>query len=112
MRVVTPNGSGDDECGGRLRPVTHTALRGITKETVANGVRRVHINYLKECLEGECVQTHVWQEEGGEKELVLFSVVKDGEDICQMKMWYFPADEDSAKSFSENEGTSPMITSW
>ncbi|GFO22931.1 hypothetical protein PoB_004943600 [Plakobranchus ocellatus] len=67
-----------------------SALHGITKEIVARGLQKMQVTYMKECLEGELVETHVWQEEGGEREMVWFSIVKDGEDICQMKMWYFP----------------------
>ena len=70
------------------------ALPYITNEILTGGLHKMQVTYMKECLEGECVETHVWQEDGGEKELVLFSVVKDGEDVCQMKMWYFSDDEE------------------
>ncbi|RUS78434.1 hypothetical protein EGW08_013808 [Elysia chlorotica] len=69
------------------------ALPNITKEILSCGLHKVQITYLKECLEGETVETHVWQEDGAEKELVLFSVVKNNEDVCQIKMWYFPVDD-------------------
>ena len=65
------------------------AVPSLTHEMVTRGVRKVHITYLKECLQGEYVETHLWQDEGGEEELVNFSVVKNGEDVCQLKMWYF-----------------------
>ncbi|RUS69996.1 hypothetical protein EGW08_022241 [Elysia chlorotica] len=68
-----------------------SALHGITRDIVARGLRKLHISYLRECLQGERVETHVWQDRGGERELVYFSVVRDGEDVCQMKMWYFDA---------------------
>ena len=45
--------------------------------------------FLSECLHGDALETHLWQEDGGEKELVYFSVTKDGKDVCQMKMWFF-----------------------
>lgn len=70
-----------------------TALPYINKEMLAQGLHKMQVTYLRECLEGENVEVHIWQEEGSEKELVLFSVVKDGDDVCQMKMWYFPAEE-------------------
>ncbi|GFN89724.1 hypothetical protein PoB_001623000 [Plakobranchus ocellatus] len=78
----------------------NVALCGISKEIVVRGLRKMQVIYLRECLEGEHLETHVWQEEGAEKELVWFSVVKDGEDRCQIKMWFF---RDKAESVSEEE---------
>ncbi|GFS05558.1 hypothetical protein ElyMa_004684800 [Elysia marginata] len=72
------------------------ALPSISREMLDQGLHKMQVTYMRECLEGESIETHVWQEEGGEKELVLFSVVKNGEDVCQMKMWYFPADGESS----------------
>ncbi|GFS11585.1 hypothetical protein ElyMa_001351200 [Elysia marginata] len=65
------------------------ALKGISKDIVARGLHKLHLIFLNECLQGEYVETHLWQEDGEEKELVYFSVVKDGKDMCQMKMWFF-----------------------
>ncbi|GFS11589.1 hypothetical protein ElyMa_001351300 [Elysia marginata] len=65
------------------------ALRGITSDMVDNGFRKMQAVFLSECLEGEYIETHLWQDDSGEKELVYFSVVKNGKDVCQMKIWFF-----------------------
>ena len=93
----TANGPGEGEPNPPSSNAS-LALRGITKETVARGLHKMQVSYMKECLEGDHVETHLWQEEGAEKELVLFSVVRAGEDVCQLKMWYFPPQDQEVPS--------------
>ena len=65
------------------------ALHSITRDIVLRGIRKLQITFFNECLEGEELETHVWQDGKAEKELVYFSIVKNGEDVCQIKLWFF-----------------------
>ncbi|GFS11581.1 hypothetical protein ElyMa_001351100 [Elysia marginata] len=75
--------------GDSVTSTAKAALHGITEDIIARGLQKMHIVYLRECLQGESVEIHVWQNSREEKELVYFSVVKDGEDVCQIKFWFF-----------------------
>ena len=74
-----------DSAAGKAR----AALHSITRDIVLRGIRKLQITFFNECLEGEELETHVWQDGKAEKELVYFSIVKNGEDVCQIKLWFF-----------------------
>ncbi|KAK3796855.1 hypothetical protein RRG08_001200 [Elysia crispata] len=67
------------------------ALRGVTKETLGRGLHKFQITYFRECLEGDKVEVHLWVD--GEPDEVFCCLVKAGEEICQIKLFYFKNNE-------------------
>ncbi|GFN93386.1 hypothetical protein PoB_001989200 [Plakobranchus ocellatus] len=66
------------------------ALCGINEETMRQGLAKFQVSFYRECLEGDQVEAHVWQDgSDGDPGLVYCCLVKDREEICQVKMWYF-----------------------
>ncbi|RUS68703.1 hypothetical protein EGW08_023536 [Elysia chlorotica] len=79
------NGNGSCQTkGGRV-------LRSITKETLGRGLHKFQVTYFRECLEGDHVEVHLWED--GQPNQVLCCLVKSGEEICQIKLFYFDDDE-------------------
>ncbi|GFN93389.1 hypothetical protein PoB_001989500 [Plakobranchus ocellatus] len=73
---------------------TAPALRGLTRETYSRGLAKFQVSYYRECVEGDQVEAHVWQDKSdGDPGLVYCCLVKDREEICQVKMWYFKGDK-------------------
>ena len=58
----------------------------MTNEIMSRGLARFQVTYFKECLEGDEVGVHVWQE--GDQEEVLCCMV------CQVKLFYFNHEDD------------------
>ena len=67
-------------------------MRGISREMVARGLAKFQVSYFRECVEGDQVEVHVWQD--GDIDQVPCCLVKDGEEICQVKLFYFTEDDD------------------
>ncbi|GFN93387.1 hypothetical protein PoB_001989300 [Plakobranchus ocellatus] len=70
------------------------ALCGITEETVRRGLAKFQVTYYRECLEGDQIQAHVWQDKRERDQGPVYGcVMKAGEEICEIKLWYFTDDE-------------------
>lgn len=78
QREIT-SGSGD------ARP---TALKGITREVISNGLKNIQVCYLSESLEGQILNAHIWQE-AGQKNVVFCSIERDRKEVCQLQLEYF-----------------------
>uniref|UniRef100_A0A0B6ZMA6 Uncharacterized protein n=1 Tax=Arion vulgaris TaxID=1028688 RepID=A0A0B6ZMA6_9EUPU len=75
------------------RTVVHTknsigGLKGISKDVIKRGIKSLKACYLNECLEGDIIDVHVWQEDN-EPYTVRCSVEKGSKILCQIILEYF-----------------------
>ncbi|CAL1536200.1 unnamed protein product, partial [Lymnaea stagnalis] len=71
--------------GADQRP--SSALNGINKDIITNGLKDVQICFLSESLEGQVLNVHVWQQHNL-AHAVFTSIERDSEVICQIKFEY------------------------
>ena len=66
-----------------------SVLDGIKQKHLRGGLKRVEMCYLKECVEGDLVLTHLWQEAGRDTEVMCSVELASGEPLCHLTLEYF-----------------------
>ncbi|CAL1536199.1 unnamed protein product [Lymnaea stagnalis] len=79
-----------------------SALNGINKDIVSNGLKDVQICYLNESLEGQALNVHVWQQDNLEHK-VFTSIERGEDDICQLQFEYFSSSTDEESAATNNK---------
>ncbi|CAG5120785.1 unnamed protein product [Candidula unifasciata] len=70
------------------RRCSRRALKDMSKDILKQGLKLLRVCYINECLEGDVVDVHLWQE-AGEEFTVRCSVEKGEQLICQIVLQYF-----------------------
>ena len=65
------------------------ALKGMTEDKLACGVRRLQISYQNESLEGQALVAYVWQTESEGQNVVRCSIERDNVSVCQLVLDYY-----------------------
>ncbi|KAK0048208.1 hypothetical protein Bpfe_022468 [Biomphalaria pfeifferi] len=66
-----------------------SAIPWMTKDLLTNGVKNLKICYMRESVEGDMLDVHVWQEPGEEFKVRGSIEALDGKAICQYIIEYF-----------------------
>ena len=64
-------------------------LKGLTEADVAMGMHCVGVIYLKECVEGDLVETHLWQDLNNCKKINCSIEGSQGQCLSQISLEYF-----------------------
>ncbi|XP_059174192.1 uncharacterized protein LOC131954484 isoform X2 [Physella acuta] len=74
------------------------AMRGLTEEIILNGLKNLQIVNFQECLEGDHLDIHVWQD-AADKHVVYCSAEKGSKKIAQIKFSYYDTCQHDKKYF-------------